>query len=407
MVLWSMPYSFPLSLCLSSEMKKVAVLGSTGSIGTQTLDVVRQFPEKLKIVSLVAYSNKELLNKQADEFHPEFTALISVSGAECLTKAVQSCDVAVVATRGIVALNAVLWCLRNGKDVALANKEVLVCGGELVMAQAFGIGNLAANDTDPITQGRCSGLHGRIFPVDSEHCAVWQCLLGHNKIDIDKLLLTASGGPFWNVPVDRLRFVKPADALCHPNWSMGTKITVDSATFMNKVLEVIEAHFLYDVPPENVKIVVHRQSIVHSMVQFKSGSVIAQLAKPNMRLPIQLALLGESNRIVKNVDFETLLTLTFEGCDFVKFPCARFSHEIWNYPPLCRTVMNGANDVCVESFLNGAIDFGDFYPTIAAALKHFAPQTHGVPVTVENIRRFDTLSKEYVVGLLANKPRTI
>ncbi len=362
-------------------MKKIAVLGCTGSIGKQTLDVVRAFPEKLKIVSLVAYSNAQLLNAQAQEFAPVYTALISQSGKQCLVQAVKDCDVAVVATRGIVALEAVLFCLKQGKDVALANKETLVCGGELVNA----VGK------------------GKILPVDSEHCAIWQCLQGHNKSDIDKILLTASGGPFWNTPQEQLHKVKPSDALKHPNWNMGAKITIDSATMMNKVLEVVEAHFLFDVPAKNVQIVVHRQSVVHSMVQWQSGSVSAQMAVPDMRLPIQLALLGESRRIVNNVDFQNLLTLTFEKCNFEKFPCAKLAAEIWHYPPLCRTVMNGANDACVESFLAEKLPFDGFYPTIIATVEHFAPQVQNLPLTVENIEKFDALAREYATNSISER----
>lgn len=359
-------------------MKKVAVLGSTGSIGKQTLDVVRAFPEKLKVVSLVAYSNAELLKKQAQEFAPAYTALISKSGKQCLVQAVKDCDVAVVATRGIVALEAVLFCLQQGKEVALANKETLVCGGELVNA--------------------CT--QGKILPVDSEHCAIWQCLEGHNKANLDKILLTASGGPFWNMPKEQLHNVKPSDALKHPNWNMGAKITIDSATMMNKVLEVVEAHFLFDVPAKNVQIVVHRQSVVHSLVQWQSGSVTAQMAVPDMRLPIQLALLGESRRVVNTLDFQNLLTLTFEKCNFEKFPCAKLAEEIWNFPPLCRTVMNGANDACVESFLAEKLHFDEFYPTIIATVEHFAPQVINLPLTVENIEKYDVLAREYATNLI-------
>lgn len=357
-------------------MKRVAILGSTGSVGTQTLDVVRAFPSQLKAVSLVAYSNVQRIKEQAQEFCPEFVGLVSRDGEQCLVDAVKNCDVAVVATRGTLALRAVVFCLEHGIDVALANKETLVCGGELVLRAA------------------CQG-GGKILPVDSEHSAIEQCLLGHDRSEIDKILLTASGGPFWDLPEEQLHFVKSIDALKHPTWHMGAKITVDSATLMNKVLEVVEAHFLFGVPPQNVQIVVHRQSVVHSMVQWKDGSVTAQLAVPDMRLPIEKALLNNGTRIVDCVDFEKLLTLTFEKCNFEKFPCARFAEEICDFPPLCRTVMNSANDVCVESFLNGSLPFDGFYPTILACIEHFAPQTEGLPVTLQNIRRFDGLARDY------------
>ncbi len=346
-------------------MKKVAVLGSTGSIGRQTLDVVRTFPDKLKVVSLVAFSNSQLLQKQSKEFCPQYTALIARDGAQCLIEAVKNCDVAVVATRGTVALKSVLYCLEHGIDVALANKETLVCGGDLVNA----VGK------------------GKIIPVDSEHSAIMQCLAANKNQSPNKILLTASGGPFYATPKEKLPFVSAADALKHPNWNMGAKITVDSATMMNKALEVIEAHFLFNVPTENIQIVVHRQSIVHSMVQWQSGSVIAQLAQADMRLPIQLALLGESPNVVDYLDFEKLLTLTFEKCDFDKFPCAKLGYEIQNYPPLCRAVMNSANDVCVESFLAGKLPFDKFYPTVISTVNHFADSLAKTDVTVENIEK--------------------
>lgn len=358
-------------------MTKIALLGSTGSIGRQTLDVVRNFPEKLKIVSLAAYSNGELLDKQSREFNPDFSALISRDGKFCLTEAVRDCDIAVVATRGIVALDAVLDCLRRGKTVALANKETLVCAGELVTTCAKQYG-------------------GKIVPVDSEHCAISQCLSGHDKSDVDKILLTASGGPFWEKPSESLHYVTAADALKHPNWSMGAKISIDSATMMNKVLEVIEAHFLFDVPMKDVQIVVHRQSIVHSMVRFACGDIMAQMAVPDMCLPIQLALLGESRRIVQNIDFDKLLTLTFERCDCKKFPCVRFAEEIENYPPLCRAAMNGANDACVEMFLSGGLAFDEFYPIILRAVNRFAPLVADLPMTSANVETVNAQAFEFV-----------
>ncbi|MGN1066921.1 MAG: 1-deoxy-D-xylulose-5-phosphate reductoisomerase [Candidatus Fimimonas sp.] len=357
-------------------MKKVAILGSTGSIGKQTLDVVRAFSDKLKVVSLVAFSNAQLLQKQAEEFLPQYVALISKDGVQCLVEAVKNCDVAVVATRGTVALRSVLYCLQHGIEVALANKETLVCGGELVR-QA-----------------------GKVIPVDSEHSAILQCLSANKGEKADKILLTASGGPFYRTAKEQLPFVTAADALKHPNWNMGAKITVDSATMMNKALEVVEAHFLFGVPTEKIQIVVHRQSVVHSLVQWQSGSVVAQMAAPDMRLPIQLALLGESPRIVGEVDFQNLLTLTFEKCDFEKFPCAKLGYEVEKYPPLCRTVMNGANDVCVENFLAGKLPFHKFYSTITATVNHFAEKLFGVEVTVENIEKCEVYARVFAQKLI-------
>lgn len=358
-------------------MKKVAVLGSTGSIGTQTLDVIRKNPNELKVFSLVAFSNEEKLQKQSLEFHPTYSALISKEGEDCLIRAVEGCDVAVVATKGITALRCVLHCLDNGIDVALANKETLVCAGELVTSRV----------------GKA-----KLIPVDSEHCAIAQCLLGRDKNQLSKILLTASGGPFWKEK-RYLHDVSAKEALQHPNWNMGAKITVDSATMMNKALEVIEARWLFGVPTEKIQIVVHPQSVVHSMVQWADGSVIAQLACPDMRLPIQTAL-GCPQDIIPQINFEDLLTCTFEKCDFSRFPCAKWGYEIENYPPLCATVMNAANDVCVDGFLTGKIPFDAFYPTIAQTVENFACTLVGVPVTVENVFKWDKIARNYALKLV-------
>lgn len=360
-------------------MKKVAILGSTGSIGTQTLDVVRNNADKLQVVSLVAYSNREKLAAQCKEFRPQYSALISIDGEECLTEAVKNADVAVVATRGTVALQCVLYCLKNGIAVALANKETLVCGGSLVMSEA---------------------KHATLLPVDSEHGAIAQCLLGRDCESVNKILLTASGGPFYHSDVD-LHTVTPQQALKHPNWNMGSKITVDSATMMNKALEVIEAHWLFGVPTEKIQIVVHPQSVVHSMVQFDSGSVMAQLAVSDMRLPIATALLGQGcDKAVRCLDFSNAMSLTFETCDFERFPCAKWGYEIENYPPLCVSAMNAANDICVESFLQGNLAFDAFYSTIKRVVEHFATELSDVPVTVENIRKTDLMAKKYTQKII-------
>ena len=237
-------------------MKKVAVLGSTGSIGTQTLDVIRKNADKLQVVSLVAFSREDKLLEQVQEFAPNYYALISKQGPDCLIEAVKYADIAVVATKGITALNCVIYCLENGIDVALANKETLVCGGELVMSKV-GKANL--------------------YTIDSEHCAISQCIQSRQGGKVDKILLTASGGPFWTFTKDQLSSVTTEQALAHPNWNMGSKITIDSATMFNKTLEVLEAHWLFGLPLDKIQVLVHRQSIVHSMVAFADGSTMAQL----------------------------------------------------------------------------------------------------------------------------------
>ncbi len=354
-------------------MKKVAVLGSTGSIGTQTLNVIRQNPDKLKVVSLVAFNNAEKLARQTEEFSPKYTALIAEKGEKCLLEAVKYADIAVVATRGIVALESVLYCLQHGIDVALANKETLVCGGHLV--------------TNVKTKAR-------ILPVDSEHAAIKQCLASNRASDIDKILLTASGGPFYGYGDFDLSCVTPEQALRHPNWSMGQKITIDSATMMNKALEVIEASYLFGVPTDKIKILVHRQSVVHSMVQYRDGSVVAQLASPNMQLPILQALLGYNQSSVSPMlDFDKLLDLTFEPCDFDKFPCAKLGYEIGNYPILSATVMNAANDVCVEAFLHNELSFTRFYSIIKQTVDNFAETTSQMESTVQSIKKCDRIAR--------------
>lgn len=361
-------------------MKRVAILGSTGSIGTQTLDVIHNNLDKLQVVSLVAFSNEKLLDEQARQFSPKFSGLISRDGEECLIKAVKDCDIAVVATRGIVAIDAVLYCLDNGIDVALANKETLVCAGALVMSRL----------------GKA-----KLYPIDSEHCAISQCLSCSGKSRLSKILLTASGGPFWNSDINELETVTYRQALKHPNWSMGAKITIDSATMMNKALEVIEASWLFGVPTDKIQIVVHRQSVVHSMVEFSDGGVIAQLASADMRLPIQRALCGDDGDLaISNLNFTDLLNLTFERCDFDKFPCAKLGYEIAQYPPLCVTVMNAANDECVESFLNGKLIFTQFYNIIIQVVLHFAKEVYDVEVSTSSIKKYDKLARIYARQLL-------
>ena len=361
-------------------MKKVAILGSTGSIGTQTLDIIRANSDKLKVHSLVAYSNEKALNAQVQEFAPCYHALIARDGEKCLIDAVKGADVAVVATRGIVAIESILYCLEHGIDVALANKEALVCAGELIMPKV----------------GRA-----KLYPVDSEHCAISQCIASRPTAKISKILLTASGGPFWNLNEHDLKHVTPQRALAHPNWSMGDKISIDSATMMNKTLEVIEASHLFGVPSSDVQIVVHRQSVVHSMVEFADGGVIAQMALPDMRLPIQYALLGETGQFnVGSVNFSNFLTLTFEKCNFDKFHCAKFAYEMSKYPKLIPTVMNAANDVCVDAFLRSKLSFDNFYNIIQKAIDAFCDEVANEPVTVQNIKKYDAATREYVATLI-------
>lgn len=336
----------------------IALLGSTGSIGVQTLDVARNLG--IKVSALTAYSDIDLLEKQAREFRPPMVAIgddtlapelenrlkglgIQVlSGPEGIraAAAVDGVDKVVVAIVGIAGLLPTIEAIRNGRDVALANKETLVTAGHIVMAEAESRG---------VT----------VFPVDSEHSAVYQCLAGNRKQDVERLLLTASGGPFRGMGYDELRNVTAEQALKHPNWSMGSKITIDSATMMNKGLEVIEARWLFGFSPEKISVLVHPQSIIHSMVEYKDGSVIAQLGQPDMRIPIQLSLSWPERcaNEFPRLDLIKSGVLTFEEPDMEKFRCLRLAYDALEEGGTMPAVLNGANEAAVKLFLEGRIGF--------------------------------------------------
>jgi len=357
-------------------------LGSTGSIGTQTLEVIFENSDKFVVWSLVAYSNDKLLGQQVEKFAPQYAALISRDGVECLVDAVKGADVAVIATRGIVALDAVMYCIEHNIDVALANKEVLVTAGKLVVEAL-------------------KGSKSRLLPVDSEHSAIWQCLQGSiNKPS--KIYLTASGGAFVGKSADQLQNVTPADALKHPNWNMGAKITIDSATMMNKAFEVLEACYLFDVDASMVEIVVHPQSIVHSMVQFDDNSVIAQLSLPSMKLPIQYAL-TYPQRVscnVKPLDLTTISSLQFCKVDEASFPCARLGHEVYFKHPLCATVMNACNDVCVDYFLAGKLPFLSLYSTVRYMIDTYEQQLCDAEYTLDAVKHWDDVVRKHTIKFL-------
>ncbi len=338
-------------------MKKVVVLGSTGSIGTQTLDVIRTHPDRFEVLGLVGYSNVPLLRRQAEEFRPKFLSALSPNAAaekdflpakECLaTLAEWGADVVVAATSGITALPVVLNCLKNGVDVALANKETLVVGGELF-------------------QESKQSFKGKLIPMDSEHSALWQCLHFGAEKQVEKLILTASGGALFSYSADEMKHVTPEKVLQHPNWSMGKKITVDSATMMNKGFEMIEAHWLFDVPYSKIEAVVHPQSIVHSLVEFADGSLLAQLAEPDMRIPIQLALTYPERLPLplKKLDLTELGALTFCKIPEQKFPCFTLAKEMATKGGMAPVLLNAANDVAVQAFLQGALRFDEIAPFI-------------------------------------------
>ena len=347
-------------------MKRLAILGSTGSIGTQTLDVVRNLPEEFSVEVLAANSNVELFSRQIKEFRPKLAVLADeaaykklseekfsgtelAGGRQAFIDAAAFGDSEIVLTgmSGFAGLEPTIKAINCGKNIALANKETLVVAGELIT-------KLAEN----------RGV--KILPVDSEHGAFFQCLQGEDRRSIKKLLLTASGGPFRGKKFDYLRNVTVKDVLAHPTWNMGKKITVDSATLVNKGLEIIEAKFLYGVEYNQIQVVVHPQSIVHSMIEFCDGSIIAQLAAPDMRLPIQYALTYPQRlpSPIKPLDFWELKSLTFEKPDAETFMGLKFAYEAGKWGGTLPCAFNAANEVAVNAFLRGRIKFLDIYGVI-------------------------------------------
>ena len=352
-------------------MKRIAILGSTGSIGTQTLDVVREHADEYEAYALTAGHNAELLIAQAREFHPEVVVIADESryetvrealadlpikvwaGAEAIGDAASLPDVDVVVTAmvGFAGLRPTVAAIEVGKTIALANKETLVVAGELIT-------ELAVKHRAPI------------LPVDSEHSAIFQSLVGEDGNAIDKILLTASGGPFRTTPIEELANVTAARALKHPNWEMGAKITIDSATMMNKGFEMIEAKWLFGVEPERIEVLVHPESIVHSAVQLADGGVKAQLGVPDMRLPIQYALSFPRRLLLsgERLDLAALGRLTFERPDFDKFDCLRIAYEAIAAGGNLPCVVNAANEVANAAFRRGAVGFLDIPRLIRRAM---------------------------------------
>jgi len=353
-------------------MKRLTILGSTGSIGVNCLNVVETHPTAFEVVYLAAHRNIELLYQQAQRFHPRAVVAVQppverewrerfkklgsefLTGAAALVEvaAATEIDVVVNAIVGAAGLPATLRALQQGRTVALANKETLVVAGELVIAEA-----------------RKSG--GQLIPIDSEHSALWQCLVGESPQRIERLILTASGGPFRQRPQADFARITLAEALNHPNWTMGQKITIDSATLMNKGLEVIEAHWLFDVPVERIHVLVHPQSIIHSMVEFVDGSIKAQLGVPDMRLPIQYALTYPDrlpNRFPR-LDFSLWRQLDFHEPDFEKFVCLKLAYEALREGGTAPAVLNAANEEAVQAFLRETIRFDHIAVLVDGALQ--------------------------------------
>lgn len=377
-------------------MKKIAILGSTGSIGTQTVDILPSIDAE--VVALTTNRRINLLEEQARALHPKMVCAMDESAAkelkikladtniEVLTgmdgliacAAESGADIVVTAVVGMVGLLPTMAAIKAGKDIALANKETLVCAGGLVMSAAkqYGV---------------------RILPVDSEHSAIFQCVQAANGNPIDKILLTASGGPFFGKKFEEMRGMTREQALAHPNWSMGAKITIDSATMMNKGLELIEAMWLYDLPPEDIEIVVHRESIVHSAVEFADGAVIAQLGLPDMRLPIQLALTWPQRVPCKvpRMSLAEVAKLTFYAPDCEAFPALNLAKHAASLKGDRGAVLNGANEAAVGLFLNGKIGFTDIAERVAYALDTIP---YKKDITLDDVLAADKAAREIVLG---------
>ena len=379
-------------------MKKVLILGSTGSIGINTLNVIRNFPEEFKITALTVNTRIDLLEPQINEFLPETVVVKDEKiGLELRKKISNKCkvltgeqglietassldyDIFVGAMVGFSGLAPALEAIKRGKIIALANKETLVVAGELVTQM-------------------CKSYNAKLIPIDSEHSAIYQCLEGENKNSVEKLILTASGGPFLNKRKSALESVTVKEALSHPNWKMGNKITIDSASMMNKGLEIIEAHWLFEIEKEKIEVVIHPQSIIHSMVQFVDGSIKAQLGLPDMKLPIQYALTYPS-RLANNyerTDLPKIGSLTFFSPDMEKFECLELAYKVLGEGGTAPCVLNAANEVAVDKFLKGKIKFSSIPHLINTALDKI--ENHKSP-DVNTIFECDKKTREFVLTL--------
>lgn len=375
-------------------MKRIVLLGSTGSIGDNTLDIVNRFPDQFSIAGLVARQSDEKLEEQIRLFRPKFVALADPDAAKRLRTRVDDpaiqildgpngvtevathpeSDLVISAIVGGAGLVPTLAAIRAGRRVALANKEPMVMAGQLMQEEA-----------------RRRGIP--IFPVDSEHSAIFQSLVGHRREDVRRIILTASGGPFWECSKDFMDKATPELALKHPNWKMGAKITIDSATLMNKGLEVIEARWLFDCPPDQLEILIHRESIIHSLVEYRDGSVMAQLGLPDMRTPISYAM-NYPHRVPLDstgLDLWKFGQLTFAQPDPVRFPCLRLAYEALERGGTCPAILNAANEVAVEAFLNHDLPFGD----IANVIEHTLQCVDVHPLTsLEDALDADRSAKE-------------
>ena len=378
-------------------MRKLAILGSTGSIGTQALDVAARHSDRFEVTALVAHASSEKLFEQVRAFRPKLAALVIppkelpedvkdicewMFGEDVLLRAVRACDAddVLVSVVGVVGLCAVMEALACKKRVLLANKEPLVAGGELVM-RAAKEANLP------------------LLPVDSEHSAIFQCLQGAQGNAPQRLILTASGGPFRTWKAEDIALATKEQALRHPNWSMGPKITIDSASMFNKALEVIEARWLFDMPAEKIDVLIHPQSVIHSMVEYADGAVMAQLGTPDMRLPILYAMSWPERLPTggKRLDFAQLSALTFEQPDTARFPGLRLGYEALQCGGTMTAILNGANEVAVDAFLHGRIRFGQIARLVEDTMSAIAP-VYGA--TLEQVLESDRAAREKAAALL-------
>ena len=381
-------------------MKRLAILGSTGSIGVKTLDIVRLFPEQFEIVGLSAGTNIQLLKRQILQFRPKIVSVLTKELSEALQRDLLSRAVEIVhgvegliriathpdvdqvvsAIVGAVGLIPTLSAIKTGKAIALANKESLVMAGKIMIDEA-------------------KRNNARILPVDSEHSAILQSLLGHRKEDVHRLILTASGGPFLNLPIGRLRNVTVNEALRHPRWEMGRKITIDSASLMNKGLEVIEAHWLFDIPVDKIAVQIHPQSVVHSMVEYVDGSIVAQMGIADMKIPISYAL-GYPHRLplgLPGLDLSQSDGLTFFPPDPVRFPCLQLAYRSAQIGETMPAVLNAANEIAVNAFLEGTIPFTDVPLLISRTMEKHEVKT---AQTIEDILRADQWAREKAKSVL-------
>lgn len=386
-------------------MKNIVILGSTGSIGRSTLEVIAQNRERFRVVALAAGSNIDLLEQQIKTFSPDIVAVADADAAYALSKrfnkslkgteilagdeginsvaAYAGADFVISAIVGSAGLLPTITAIKAGKTVGLANKEALVMAGDIVMREA-----------------KKSGT--RIMPVDSEHSAVSQCIEGHNSSDIRRIILTASGGPFINRTKDDLKNIKPKDALKHPNWNMGRKISIDSATLMNKGLEVIEACWLFDMPPEKIDVLIHPQSIVHSLVEFKDRSFMAQMSMPDMRGPISYALSypERTDGPIPGLELENIGPLTFRKPDHDMFPCLLYAYEALRAGGTLPAVLNAANEIAVYAFLESKIGFNDIPAVIKKVVEvHTVKQSPDLEDVLEADRWARGKAENYVKEL--------